>query len=126
MLAIHHRAAATAASASLAPDALRKVVVGRSASAFALARAIAPVFGIRWSAELVRRVGPRRLNGLLAMLRNSKLTQENYNGVAQLWKEAFFNDETSFPKDWETWRTLIERFDMGDSSPLRDWIPVAQ
>ena len=28
--------------------------------------------------------------------------------------------------DWETWRTLIGRFDMGDSAPLRDWIPVAQ
>ena len=113
-------------AASLVLDALRKAAADRPASAFDRPRAIAPVFGIRRYAEVVRRVGSRRLNGLLVLLRNSKLTQENYNRVAQLWKESFFNDATSFPMDWEAWRTLIERFDMGDSAPLRDWIPVAQ
>ena len=126
MLVIHHRAVATAAAASLVLDARRKVLAGRFASAFALSHALAPVFGIRWSAEVVRRVGSRRLNVLLVLLRNSKLSQENYSRVDQLWKEGFFNDENSFPKDWETWRTLIERFDMDDSAPLWDWIPVAK
>ena len=126
MLVIQHRAVATAAADSLVLDALRKVLAGRFASAFALSHAPAPVFGIRWSSEVVRRVGSRRLNGLLVLIRNSKLSQENYNRVAHLWKEAFFNGENSPPKDWETWRTLIERFDMDDSAPLRDWIPVAQ
>ena len=126
------RASATAAAANLVLASLHRVVRDAQASERALSAAILPVFGIRWSVEVIRRIGStqvagsRYINNLLLLLRNSKLKIADYNRVSQLWVNAFFNDPTSFPDSWESWRSLIERFDLDDILSLRDWTPVVQ
>ena len=71
--------ASTSAAANLVLASLRRVVRDAQASERALAAAALPVFGIRWSVEVIRRVGSptvagsRYLNNLLLLLRRSKL-----------------------------------------------------
>ena len=101
----------------------REVFAGRSSTAQALAHSVVPILGIRRPAAVGRLVGSRRLHGLLVLLRNSEITQVNYNRSAQLWKEGFFKDATIFSNDWVAWRALTGRFDMDDFDPLRNWAP---
>ena len=125
MLLIRNIGIYAAEAAPMATDSHRKVVPLPSSSAQSLARAVVPISGILWPAGVGRMVGSRRLGGLMAPLRNSMLTQVDYNRSAQLWKDAFFNDETRSPNGWEARRTRIERFDMDDSDPMRVWAHVA-
>ena len=126
------RASATAAAANLVLASLHRVVRDAQASERALTTAILPVFGIRWSVEVIRRIGSthvagsRYLNNLLLLLRNSNLKLADYNRASQLWANAFFNDPTNVPDSWEAWRGIDELFDLDDTRTLRGWTPVVQ
>ena len=123
---IPNRAIATAEAADIVVTRLEKAAAYSQVSVRELSRAIIPVFGIRWSADVVRRIGSRRINPLLQKLRNSELPLPHYNRLASLWKDAHFDDVTAFPPKWENWRTLIERFALDEVANLRDWIPTVQ
>ena len=87
----------TAAAAELTIAHLTRALHATPASTKLLEEAIVPVFGIRWSAQIIRRVGPRALNGICFLLRNSPLPQQSYAMVAQLWKDSLLLDLNSFP-----------------------------
>ena len=112
---IANREIVTTSAASLVMGKLPRVISGKLASNATRATALVPVFGIRWSAAVIRRILGRRLCGILGLLRNSKLPQANYNRVAQLWKD-----------DWEAWRPALGRFDLYDAALAQEWIPPAK
>ena len=85
--------------------------------------AIIPLFGIRWDLNVVRGVGSSLLRHILWSLRNSELSVKEYNQVSRLWKDGVANSG-EFPLAWESWRTLIERFNLDDNLKLEDWIVV--
>ena len=127
-----NRASSTAAAANLVLDSPHRVARDAQASETALTTAILPVFGIRWSVEVIRRAGSstfagsRYLNNLLLLLRNSKLKLADYNRVSHLRANVFFNDPTSFADSWQAWRAIIERFDLDGNRTPREWTPVVQ
>ena len=101
-----NRASLTEASANLVLSSPHRVVRGDQTAESALTASIIPEFGIRWPAEVIRRVGPanvagsRYLNNLHLLRRNPTLKLADYNRVSQLWPNASFNDPTSFPDSW--------------------------
>ena len=124
-MGIANREISTAEAANMVLGKLAVAIRDKTASNRALPNALFPVFGIRCSVGVVRRAGGRRINGILVPLRSSNLASYNYNRFADLWEEAFFNDCTTFPNDWGDWRSIIERFDLDDAAPIRDWIHPA-
>ena len=62
---IVNRDIATAAAAELALGHLNRSLRPTVASSKLLEAAIIPIIGIRWSAQVIRRVGSRKLNGIL-------------------------------------------------------------
>ena len=88
-----------------------------------LQKAIIPVFGIRWNAQVIRRITSNRLCKILCSLRNSKLDALTYRRLTLFWHSA---SETSsdFPSEWEPWRAAIERFNLDDEMKLNEWIEV--
>ena len=46
--------------------------------------AISPVFGIRWSSQIIRRLAPREINGISRLLRNAELSHLIHDRVSQL------------------------------------------
>ena len=123
---IRNRDIATAAAAELTLSHLTRALRATPATAELLEEALGPVFGIRRSAQIIRRVLSGQLNGICNLLRNSPLSQQSYARVVQLWKDALRLDLNSFPPDWETWRSLIENSDLDDHFPLPTWIPITQ
>ena len=123
---ISNRDIAIAAAAELALAHLNLSIRATPATSLLLEQAIVPIFGIRWSAQALRRVGTSSLNEILCLLRNSPLSQASYARLAQLWKDALLVDPANFPLDWEIWRSLIENFNLDERFPLVTWIPVAQ
>ena len=127
-----NRAPSTAAAANLILASLQRVARDAQASESAPAAASIPVFGIRWPVEVIRRGGStnvdgsRYLNNLPLLFRNHKIKMVDYNRVSQLWANAFANDPTIFPDSRESWRPIIERFDLDDAHTLREWTPVVQ
>ena len=120
------REVATVAAASLVLDQLSKIISDKHASNNKLSVALVPVFVIRWTAATIRKISGRRLCGILALLRNSNLSAANYKRVSQFWKNAFRNGCLCFPNDWGVWRSLLERFDLDDATPLRERMPPVQ
>ena len=123
---IVNRDIATSAAAELSMGRLNRSLRPTVASSKLLEAAIIPIFGIRWSAQVIRRVGSRKLNGILCVLRNSPLSQTSYARISQLWKDALRLDLDVFPAEWESWRSLVETFDLDERSPLPAWIPTIQ
>ena len=123
---IANRVLATTESADLAVKALERTAAGRDPPAQDLFCAIIPVFEIRWSSEVVRRIGSSRINPLIRRLRNSNLPLDRYNRIDSMWKGAISNDVSNFPKPWDGWRSIGERFGMGEVADLIDWLPVGQ
>ena len=66
-----------------------------------------PCFGLRWDAQIVRRINSKRLCDALWSLRNSKLDKTNYQRIVSFWGESQ-KSEPSFPAAWGEWRSLIE------------------
>ena len=117
---IPHRDLATARAADLVVKNLGATLNDTTASAKKLSDAIIPLFGIRWNIDVIRRVGARELRHVLWRLRNSKLSDRDYNRVRELWEFGVAEGSAS-PAAWETWRTLIERFNLDDERPWADW-----
>ena len=118
---IPYRELATANAAKLVvPNLLAKLHCSTTPQK-EINEAVIPLFGIRWGLAVFRRVGARKLRHVLWCLRNSKLSETDYNRVGQLWKTAVA-DTGSFPDAWGSWRTLIGRFNLDDEVPLHDWV----
>ena len=114
---IPHRELATFRAARLVVENLSRKLGSTETSAKVLSDAIIPLFGIRWGVGVIRRVGAPLLRHILWQLRNSKLPDRDYNRVSELWKTGIANKAT-FPALWESWRSLIERFNLDDELPL--------
>ena len=123
---IVNRDIATSAAAELTLPNLKKSLNASPCPSKLLEEAIIPIFGITRSARIVRRLGSRKLNGLLCLLRNSTLSQSSYARVAQLWKDACQLDLAISPNTWEQWRTLIGNFDLDGRYPLPSRVLVIQ
>ena len=85
--------------------------------------AIIPIFGIRWNAHVMRRVGGESLREIPWSLCNSKLDKASYSEVRDLWRQAD-TDEAEFPQLWEAWRTVIWRFNLDDEKRLPTWVGI--
>ena len=120
---IPQREVATAEAAKLVVSRLQTVLADLSSPKKMIVDAALPIFGIRWNAAVIRRVGKEPLRRILWPLRNSKLGQVSYAKVRDLWLEANA-DETVFPQLWEPWRAVIERFNLGDERELPSWVEV--
>ena len=120
---IPQRDIATAEAAKLALASLERTLRDTQAPKKLIQKAIIPIFGIRWNAQVTRRITRNRLCAILYKLRNSKLDPLTYRRVSLFWQSA---SETSsdFPSGWEPWRAAIERFTLDDEMQLKDWIEV--
>ena len=120
---IPQRDIATAEAAKLVLRSLDNTLKDTKAPMKLIQAALIPVFGIRWNAQVIRRITRERLCNILSRLRNSKLDPLTYRRVSLLWHTA---SETlsDFPTAWEPWRTTIERFNLDDEMQLKDWIEV--
>ena len=123
---IAHRVIATAEAADLVAKSLGRTASQRDVSASQLFHAIIPAFGIRWSSDATRRIGSSRINPSRQQLRNANLPLDRYNRLTALWKDSVSNDPRCCPKQWESWRSLIERFELDDVDNLSAWIPVVR
>ena len=117
-----NRDIATAEAAALALAPLMLVLRDHSASHGKIALAVRPLFGIRWSRAVIKRVGSGHLCKILSALRNSSLSHVDYERLPTLWKTALSWDD-SFPPAWDCWRSLIERWDLDDKYQLQEFIP---
>ena len=82
------------------------------------------MLGIRWDIQVIRSVAAGRLNRSLHSFRNSRLPLKDYNRLCALRRNGQSNDAT-FPVEWERWRSLIERFNLDDELPLKEWLTIA-
>ena len=120
---IAHRELPTAKAAILILGNLEKQLRDVTTPLKMLNEAILPVFGIRSDLQVIRRIGSTRLCKILWSLRNSKLPLRDYNRIFQLGRNGTAND-TTFPTVWGSWRSLIERFNLGDELPLGEWLKI--
>ena len=120
---IPHREVATANAANLAIANLMNKLKRPAATQKELNEAIIPVFWIRWGLNVIRRVGARLHRRILWSLRNSNLSDKDYNRVNQFWKEGDA-DTVEFPTEWEIWRTIIQRFNLDDELQLKVWVAI--
>ena len=91
-----NRDIATAEAAALALAPLMLALKDHSVSRDKIALALRPLFGIRWSRAVIKRVGSGHLCKILSALRNSSLSPVDYERISTLWKTALSWDE-SFP-----------------------------
>ena len=70
---IPQREVATAEAAKLVVSRLQTVLADLSSPKKMIVDAALPIFGIRWNAAVIRRVGKEPLRRILWSLRNSKL-----------------------------------------------------
>ena len=118
-----NRDIATAEAATLALAPLMLVLKDRSASHLKIATALRPLFGIRRSRAVIKKVGSGHLCKILSAIRNSNLSQTDYDRLSTLWKTALSWDDTS-PPAWDSWRPLIERWDLDTKYQLPDFTPA--
>ena len=76
---IPHREVATANAAKLVIANLLKKLQCKTTPRKEITEAIIPVFGIRWGLNAIRRVGASLLSHILWSIRNSKLSDKDYN-----------------------------------------------
>lgn len=114
---IVNRDIATAAAEALALDHLNRAPRANPVSSKLLGESTIPIFGIHRPARIIRRVGRRKMNGILRLLRNSQISQHSYDRISQLLQEALGLDLASFHAEWGRWRSVIETFDMGENFP---------
>ena len=120
---IPQRDIATAEAAKLVLGNLERTLRDTKAPRKLIQLAIIPVFGIRWDAQVIRRLTRNRLCRILCSLRNSKLDPLTYRRVSLLWHSAS-ETNNDFPTAWGPWRVTIERFNLDDETKLQDWIEV--
>ena len=118
-----NREIATAEAAALALAPLMQVLKGHSAPHLKIATALRPLFGIRWSRPVIKKVGSGHLCKILSALRNSNLSKLDYDRLSTLWTTALSWDD-SFPPAWDCWRSLIERWDLDTKYQLSDFVPA--
>ena len=117
------RLAATVKASKMLLAHFDKVLSDRQASVLRLKTAVFPLYGIRWAAPVVKAIGSRGLNKLLARPRNSQLPEKDYNSLASLLCDALAGD-FDFPPCWAAWRLLVERFELDLRFSLSLLLPV--
>ena len=120
---IPQRDIATAEAAKLVLSSLQRVLSDTKAPRKLTQSDLIPVFGIRWGAQVIRRITSARLCNILCSLRNSKLDPLTYRLVSLLWQTAS-ETVSGFPTDWPPWRVTIERFNLDDVLKLSDWVEI--
>ena len=116
------RELATTDASKLVLSSLERVLRDTSSTKEQIADALAPVFGIRWDAQIVRKIHSGRMCNILAPLRNSNLDKSNYQRIVTFWK-GDQKCEPAFTASWGEWRDLIGKFNL-DDAPLSDWTGV--
>ena len=104
MIPLQNRDDAIFAAAKLAFDYARRRVFDEQATAQSIALSVVPLFGIRWGKKIAadsgRRQNDRRVNQLLAKVRNSALPRIEYDRLGDLFKLAYFAP-CDFLPEWE-------------------------
>ena len=122
---IHNIDIATSEAANLALTKLVQILADVTAPKKRIVAAIIPIFGIRWNATVIRKVGSGELRKLLGSLRNSPIDKASYAKIRDISVGAL-TDEADFPQLWGPWRTSIERIDLDDQKKLGLWTPVVE
>ena len=71
--------------------------------------ALVPLLGISWSRKIITAVKTKRINDLLAKIRNTAVPRADYVRLADLSKLAFFTP-TEFLPEWEERRTVADHY----------------
>ena len=87
-----------------------------NATAHSISVGLVPLFGIRWSKKIIIAIKTHRINELLAKVRHSAIPRPDYDRVEDLFKLAFFTP-TTFPPEWEEWRTIADRYRLDRRHP---------
>ena len=114
---------ATGEAAKLVISNLQRALAATTSPGNLILAALVPIFGIRWDAQVTRRVTSARLRSVLCSLRNSKLRALTYQRVSKLWT-ADSATKTFFPEAWTPWRASIERFNLDDEAKLSERVDV--
>ena len=113
MIPLENRDNAIFEAAKLDCDYARRRVFDEQATARSISLADVPLFGIRWSKTIIvalgRRRDGRRVNQLLAKVRNSAPPRVEYDRMADLFKLDYFSPDDFLP-EWEEWRTIADRY----------------
>ena len=109
-------------AAKLAFDHAWRGVFGETTPARINSAALVPLFGIIWRKKVIAAVDNRpinrRVNHLLARVRNSPLSRADYERLADLSRMAFFAPVDCIP-EWEEWRTAADRYRFDRRRPWR-------
>ena len=100
------RELATTDASKLVLSSLERVLRDTSSTKKQIEDALAPVFGIRWDAQIVREIHSDRMCNIIASLRNSKLGKSNYQRIVTFWGDAQ-KCEAAFPASWGEWLSLM-------------------
>ena len=117
---IPHREIATVDAAMLVLGNLERVLRDVSSAKKQITAALTPAFGIRWGAQIVRKINSKRLCDILWSLGDSKLEKSNYQRILTLRKDAK-KSEPSCPAAWGDWRSLIEKYNLDDVTNFPEW-----
>ena len=118
---IPQREIATSAAGRLVRSNPQRVSADTSSPKKEIALSATPIFGIRWGAQVIRRVAADRLREIIRPIRNSNLGNANYQRGRALWTAAHINGP-NFPSSWGDWRALIGKSNLDSAKPLKDWV----
>ena len=92
--------------------------------AHVLLKAIKPFFAVQFTRRVVREVDGYLLKVLMARLKRSSLSAHWYQMLLKHMSVALTDDSVAIPLVFEEWRCLLVRFQLCDSLPFPDWIPL--
>ena len=102
MIPLENRDNAILEAAKLDFDHAWRRVFDEQATARSISLAVVPLLGIRWSKKIIvaldRRQNNRRVNQLLAKVRNSALPRAEYDRMEDLSKLAYFTPGDFLPE----------------------------
>ena len=123
MTHVPNRNVAVAAAAKLVLKGVDSILADPRSSAKSLSEAVMPIFGLRWNREVCERLGSSVINRMLYRLRNSLLPPEAYRRTKELFSEAI-NLQGPIPPHWQEWLTIIEKFELDNTTDLEVWRDV--
>ena len=107
---------AVIAAAHLAFDHAWRNAFASEATWNSISVALVPLFGISWGEKITTAVKTRRINAILAKIRNTAAPRADYDRLADLFKLAF-STPTDFLPEWEERRTIADRYRLGRRNP---------
>ena len=105
----HNADIATAAAASLIWGNVARQIDMPKMPASAMSTAIRPVYGVGWNRTIADKAATRRINDVLARIRNSALPAQEYRRLVAMFLEDY-HSANSFPSESWAWRQTAERF----------------